>query len=93
MTTLCALCNEPALPSSKYCQACRDKPGRKPYYTFDTPKGAIELEDLLKAKGWYEGFYAGNALKYLLRHDTKSAPQADLEKARFCINQLLGDSQ
>lgn len=86
-------CSRDALPGSKFCMGCRDKAGRKPYYTFNTPKGPVELEDLLKAKGWYESFCAGNALKYLLRHDTKENAKADLEKARFYINQLLGDSQ
>lgn len=55
-------------------------------------QGGIECFDVIKAfhgQDAFEGFCAGNVLKYVMRYKHKGQPQKDLEKARVYLNEII----
>lgn len=55
-------------------------------------QGGIECFDVIKAfygDDAFEGFCAGNVLKYTMRYKYKGNPKQDLEKARFYLNEII----
>lgn len=55
-------------------------------------QGGIECFDVIKAfygKDAFEGFCAGNVLKYTMRYKHKGNPKQDLEKAIFYLNEII----
>lgn len=55
------------------------------HYTY----GSIETIDMIESCGWLPHFCAGNALKYLTRHEHKGKKIEDLEKADWYITKLV----
>lgn len=55
------------------------------HYTY----GTIETIDMIESCGWLPHFCAGNALKYLTRHEHKGKKIEDLEKADWYITKLI----
>ena len=55
------------------------------HYTY----GSIETIDMIESCGWLPHFCAGNALKYLTRHEHKGKKIEDLEKADWYITKLI----
>ena len=55
------------------------------HYTY----GTIETIDMIESCGWLPHFCAGNALKYLTRHEHKGKKIEDLEKAGWYITKLI----
>lgn len=55
------------------------------HYTY----GSIETIDMIESCGWLPHFCAGNALKYLTRHEHKGKRIEDLEKADWYITKLI----
>lgn len=55
------------------------------HYTY----GSIETIDMIESCGWLPHFCAGNALKYLTRHEHKGKKIEDLEKANWYISKLI----
>lgn len=55
------------------------------HYTY----GSIETIDMIESCGWLPHFCAGNALKYLTRHEHKGKKIEDLEKADWYISKLI----
>lgn len=51
--------------------------------------GNIETIEAIDDWGWTVGFCAGNAIKYVSRHEHKGKPIEDLEKAAWYINHLI----
>ena len=55
--------------------------------------GSIEVIDAIESFGFGVGFCAGNAIKYIARHEykgkTKEERSQDLEKAAWYIDRLL----
>jgi hypothetical protein len=51
--------------------------------------GSIEVIDAIDAWGFGPGFCAGNAIKYIARHEHKGQPVEDLEKARWYLDHLI----
>ncbi len=62
-----------------------DAVNRPSHYTY----GNIEVIDMIESAGWLPQFCAGNALKYLMRHEHKVAPIEDLKKAQWYLNKLI----
>ena len=55
-------------------------------------QGGIECFDVIKAfhgQDAFEGFCAGNVLKYVMRYKHKDNPKQDLEKARVYLNEII----
>jgi hypothetical protein len=55
-------------------------------------QGGIECFDVIKAfygQDAFEGFCAGNVLKYAMRYKHKGNPKQDLEKASFYLNEII----
>lgn len=55
-------------------------------------QGGIECFDVIKAfygDDAFEGFCAGNILKYVMRYKHKCNPKQDLEKASFYLNEII----
>lgn len=55
-------------------------------------KGGIDPIAVMESKftpEMLEGFFAGNAIKYVIRYPDKGKPVEDLEKAQFYINKLI----
>ena len=55
-------------------------------------QGGIECFDVIKAfygQDAFEGFCAGNVLKYTMRSKHKGNPKQDLEKAIFYLNEII----
>lgn len=55
------------------------------HYTY----GSIETINMIESCGWLPHFCAGNALKYLTRHEHKGKKIEDLEKADWYITKLI----
>jgi hypothetical protein len=51
--------------------------------------GSIEVIDAIEDWGWGVGFCAGNAIKYIARHQHKGMPVEDLQKARWYLDRLI----
>lgn len=51
--------------------------------------GGIESIDVIEAKGFGEGYCAGNIMKYLMRYRHKGTALEDLKKARWYLNRLI----
>jgi len=51
--------------------------------------GPVEVIDAIEAWGFGPGFCAGNAIKYIARHEHKGKPVEDLEKARWYLDRLI----
>ena len=51
--------------------------------------GEIEVIDAIEAWGFGVGFCAGNAIKYIARHQHKGRPVEDIEKAKWYLDRLL----
>ena len=92
---LCATCNQQAaLATSLYCANCRDKQASQAHYHLTLPDGnKAEALDIMHALGHFNGYCYGAALAYLLRAPRKGTESEDLRKARFFINELLGESE
>lgn len=55
-------------------------------------QGGIECLDVIKAyygNDGYEGFCAGNVLKYVMRYKHKENALEDLKKARFYLDEVI----
>lgn len=55
------------------------------HYTF----GKIEVIDMIDSAGWLPEFCAGNAIKYIMRHQHKGKKIEDLKKARWYLDKLI----
>lgn len=55
------------------------------HYTY----GNIEVIDMIESAGWLPQFCAGNAIKYIMRHEHKGKTIEDLEKASWYLNRLI----
>jgi len=63
----------------------QDDPVERPgHYT----QGGIEVHDFIEAKGFADGFDAGNVLKYVSRYLHKNGTE-DLKKARWYLDKLI----
>jgi hypothetical protein len=51
--------------------------------------GSIETIDVIEEQNWGVGFCAGNAVKYIMRHEHKGKPIEDLEKAKWYLERLI----
>ncbi len=51
--------------------------------------GNIETIEAIEDWGWSVGFCAGNAIKYISRHQHKNKPVEDLKKAQWYIERLI----
>lgn len=49
----------------------------------------IETIDIIEGSGWLPQFCAGNAIKYIIRHEHKGKKIEDLEKANWYISKLI----
>lgn len=52
-------------------------------------KGGLEAKAVIRE--FSLGFWAGNAVKYVLRHQRKGHPLTDLRKARECLSEAIRD--
>lgn len=100
----CSKCNkvfkygEEAYSHVKKCYEFSDGVASKPSLEKDMVNhpshyvsGGIETIDFLKAKlgqAGFEGFLAGNILKYVTRYELKNGVE-DLKKARWYLNKLI----
>lgn len=51
--------------------------------------GEVEVIEAIDSWGFGPGFCAGNAIKYIARHEHKGSPVEDLEKAAWYLNHLI----
>ena len=55
--------------------------------------GSIEPIDVIKDMGLEKGFYVGNIIKYVMRHDHKGTPKKDLNKAMDYLKMLIDSTE
>ena len=53
----------------------------------------MEVKDVIWAAGYGYGFFAGAAIKYILRAHKKGQQRQDLQKALECVQELLRHAQ
>jgi len=92
-TISCPECNYVYDATDDRCPRCKpsDTVREPSHYILDN---GLEFRDVIKAHGWHEHFWKGNALKYLWRAGKKGGKAQeieDLKKARQYIDMLIED--